>query len=80
MIIETNHKNKIAFIKIENKDINNPEDKLLLNILLSKGWQFDSSTINLSQKYKDTEDLIFILKKLDIPKDGIDKILFDTIM
>jgi len=75
MIIETDHKNKITFIKIENKNIDNPEDKLLLNILLSQGWEFENSTINLSKKYKDTDDLIFILKKLDVPKDGIEEIL-----
>ena len=75
MTIETDHKNKITFIKIENKNIDNPEDKLLLNILLSQGWEFENSTINLSKKYKDTDDLIFILKKLDVPKDGIEEIL-----
>ena len=79
MIIETDKKNKITFIKIEKKNIDNQEDKLLLNILLSQGWKFENATINLSKIYKDTDDLIFILKRLNIPKDGIEKILLDTI-
>ena len=45
MTIESDNENKIVLIKIENKNINNPEDKLLLNILQSQGWQYDNSTI-----------------------------------
>ncbi|MGB5794103.1 hypothetical protein [Poseidonibacter sp.] len=78
MIIDTDHENKITFVKIENKNIDNPEDRLLLNILLSQGWTFENSTITLSQKYKDTDDLIFILKKLDVPEDGIEEILISS--
>ena len=79
MIIEADHTNKITFVKITRDNIDNEEDKLLLNILLSQGWKVENSTINLSHKYKDTNDLIFILKKLDVPDDGIKKILLDTI-
>ena len=78
MIIDTDHENKIILIKIENKNIDNPKDKLLLNILLSQGWHFENSTINLSKKYKDIDDLIFILKKLDVPQKGIEEILISS--
>jgi len=79
MIIEIDHINKITFVKIARDTIDYVEDKLLLNILLSQGWEVENSTISLSHKYKDTDELIFILKKLDVPDDGIEKILLDTI-
>ena len=78
MTIETNNENKTIFIKIENQNIDNPEDKLLLNILQSQGWNYDNSTIHLSKKYKDTNDLISILKKMDVPNDGIEEILISS--
>ena len=78
MIIDADNENKITFIKIESKNIDNKEDKLLLNILLSQGWKIESSSISLSKKYKDTDDLIFILKKLDVSQDGIEEILISS--
>jgi len=78
MIIDADNENKITFIKIESKNIDNKEDQLLLNILLSQGWQIESSSISLSKKYKDTDDLIFILKKLDVPQYGIEEILISS--
>ena len=78
MTIETNNITKIIFIKIENQSTENSEDKLLVNILQSQGWNYNNSTIHLSKVYKDTNDLISILKKMDVPKDGIEEILISS--
>ena len=78
MIIDADNENKITFIKIENKNIDNNEDKLLLNILLSQGWKLENSSISLSKRYNNTDDLISILKDLDVPKDGIEEILISS--
>ncbi len=73
MIIDIDKKLNLINITMENSSI----DNTLKNILQTQGWNLDSSSINFSQQFATIDNLIEILKQLDVPADGIDSILIE---
>ena len=85
MLIWLDPDKNIVYIKfqIEKTEIESSKklnSSLLLNILKNKGWNFSNSTITCTKEYVTQNELIGILKDIDVPSDGIEQILEESSM